>query len=111
MKLHADLTQPAIASGNALLHRLTGAQLAKHIKEFTEVLNNLEIPSVSSMVEVFNHDLSAKALKSYRSRMEWVKVPCDDEDLEKKEKEATQEDKLKQKLDMIDQAAMNFYKL
>jgi hypothetical protein len=29
----------------------------------------------------------------------------------KKEKEATQEDKLKQKLDMIDQAALSFYKL
>jgi hypothetical protein len=29
----------------------------------------------------------------------------------KKEKEVSQEDKLKQKLDMIDQAAMSFYKL
>lgn len=70
---------------------MTGKQLAKLIAEFVQVLNSLEIPSVSSMLEVFNRDLSSRALKAYRQRLEGAEVPLDEEEIKGIEEEARRE--------------------
>lgn len=74
-----QLARPKVVGNQAF----TGAQLADLIKSLVNALNAKEIPTAASLIESFNSELINKAMQEYNHDMDTIKLPIDEQELEK----------------------------
>ncbi|XP_008776501.1 guanylate-binding protein 4-like isoform X2 [Phoenix dactylifera] len=86
-RLVASIARPKIVQGK----HLNGKEFVSFLKQILEALNQGEIPSTGSLVEVFNKAILERCLKLYHQRMDRLGLPVPVDKLQQAHDESKKE--------------------